>query len=98
MSLKAHVKPITYLKNRTARLVHDVAASGHPVTITQNGEAKVVVMDVETYDRWRAAFALLKLAALGEKDIAAGRAVRHARALQRAAAVIDDLDRGTGGG
>lgn len=34
---------------------------GRPITITQNGEAKIVVMDVENYDRWRASLALLKV-------------------------------------
>ena len=34
--------------------VHDELEAGRPLTITQNGTAKVVVMDVDTYDRWRA--------------------------------------------
>lgn len=58
MSSKRDIKPITYLKSKTAELVFDVAESGRPVTITQNGAAKVVVMDVATYDRWRAARAV----------------------------------------
>jgi prevent-host-death family protein len=51
MSRVRDVKPITYLKSRTADLVREVSEAGRPVTITQNGEAKVVVMDDETYDR-----------------------------------------------
>jgi prevent-host-death family protein len=41
------VRPITQLKTRTAELVREVSERGRPITITQNGEAKVVVMDVE---------------------------------------------------
>lgn len=37
-------------QNHTADLVRDVAAGGRPMVITQNGEAKVVVMDVSAYD------------------------------------------------
>ena len=32
------MKPITYLKNRTAELLREVSEGGHAVTITQNGE------------------------------------------------------------
>ena len=55
------VKPITYLKSNAAELVREVKEDGRTVTITQNGEAKVVVMDVDTYDRWKSALALMKL-------------------------------------
>ena len=59
------------------------------VMITQNGEAKVVVMDVETYGRWRDAMALLKLVAQGEADVTAGRTVSQERALELAVAAIE---------
>jgi prevent-host-death family protein len=89
MTFKQSVKPITYLKNHTADLVRDVSAEGRSVMITQNGEAKVVVMDVETYGRWRDAMALLKLVAQGEADLAAGQTVSQQEALERAAAAIE---------
>jgi prevent-host-death family protein len=93
MGSKQAVKPITYLKNHTADLVRDVSEEGKAVVITQNGEAKVVVMDVETYDRWRDAMALLKLVAQGEADVTAGRTVSHEEALKRAKAAIDQASR-----
>jgi prevent-host-death family protein len=93
MGFKHAVKPITYLKNHTADLVRDVSEEGRSVMITQNGEAKVVVMDVETYDRWRDAMALLKLVAQGEADVTAGRTVSQEDALKRAAAAIDKATR-----
>jgi prevent-host-death family protein len=82
------VKPITYLKTRTADLVREVRDSGRTVTITQNGEATVVVMDVDTYDRWRAAMALLKVIALAEADVETRRAVPQAEAFRRAEAAL----------
>jgi prevent-host-death family protein len=88
MSLKDQVKPITYLKNRTADLVREVTESGRAVVITQNGEARVVVMDVESYDRWRDAMALLKILAQSQADIEAGRLVSHKEALSRAEEAI----------
>lgn len=94
MDLKQDVKPITYLKNRTADLVREVAEEGRTVMITQNGKAKVVVMDVELYDRWQAAMALLKILAHAERDVAAGRTVSQETAFARATAVIKSAARG----
>ena len=82
------IKPITYLKNRTADLVSQVAESGKTVVITQNGEAKVAVMDVEVYDSWRRAMALLKLVAHSEADVEAGRTVSQREAFEDAEAAI----------
>ena len=89
MGRKADVKPITYLKNRTADLIREVNEGGHAVTITQNGEARAVLMDVDTYDRWRAAMALLKLLAQGEADVEAGRTVKQADVFRRARRAIE---------
>lgn len=92
MRFKERVKPITYLKNHTADLVRDVSENGLTVTITQNGEAKVVVMDAETYDRWRDAMALLKVMALGEADVAAGRTLTQDEAFRRAEEALTQTD------
>lgn len=94
MDLKQDVKPITYLKNRTADLVREVAEEGRTVMITQNGKAKVVVMDVELYDRWQAAMALLKILAHAERDVTADRTVSQVTAFARAAAAIKSAARG----
>ena len=88
MGLKDQVKPITYLKSRTAELVSQVSDSGDTVLITQNGEAKVAVMGVETYDAWRKAMALLKLAAHAEADVEAGRTISQTKAFDAAEAAI----------
>lgn len=84
MNLKRDVRPITYLKHHTADLVREVAERGRTVMITQNGEAKVVVMDVENYDRWRAAMAMLKLLAHAEAEVGSGRVIRQQQAFARA--------------
>lgn len=88
MAARTTVKPITYLKNHTADLVRSVAADGGPVLVTQNGEAKAVVLGVEQYDHLRASLALLKLLAQGEADVAAGRTVSQKEAFRRARAAL----------
>lgn len=89
MPKRGDVRPITQLKNRTADLVREVTEKGRPITITQNGEAKVVVMDVESYDRWRSSMVLLKMLALGEADVERGRTVKQTEAFHRARKEIE---------
>jgi prevent-host-death family protein len=94
MGSKTNVKPITYLKNHTADLVREVSEEGRTVMITQNGEAKVMVMNVETYDRWRDALALLKMLAQSEAAVAAGEVVSQKDAFKRAQVALKEATRG----
>jgi prevent-host-death family protein len=89
MKLAGSVKPITYLKNNTAELVRDVSENGRTVVVTQNGEAKVVVMDVATYDQWRESLALARILSLGEADITQGRTLSHDEVFRRARRAIE---------
>jgi len=84
MNLTEVVKPITYLKNNAAKVVRDAAESGQLFVVTQNGEAKAVVMGVAQYTEWRRTLALLKLLAQGEADIASHRVVSQTEAFRRA--------------
>jgi len=88
MKKRSDVKPITYLKNRTADLVREVIEQSRTVTITQNGEARVVVMDVDTYDRWRSAMTLLKVLAQAEGDAEAHRTLPQGEFVRRARAAL----------
>jgi prevent-host-death family protein len=68
----SQVKPISYLKSHAAEIVRDITESGEPMLITQNGEAKVVVQDAQSYEDMQQTVALLKILAMGQKDIEAG--------------------------
>jgi prevent-host-death family protein len=90
MTRSRDVKPITYLKNSTAKLVRDVVEHGRTVLITQKGEAKVVVMDVARYDRWRNAMALSKLLSLSADQTKRGLVISTDEALARAGQALDE--------
>lgn len=72
MSLAEHIKPITYLKSNAADIVKAFAENPEPIIITQNGEARMVVMDITEYEKQQETMALLKLIALGRKELKAG--------------------------
>ncbi len=68
MNLRRDIKPITYLKNRTTEVVQEVS-EGRTIIITQNGEAKMVIIGVEEYDRLQSALALLKIVQHSEANV-----------------------------
>ena len=83
MRLKEDIKPVAYLKTRAEELLEQVNESRRPVVITKNGEARAVVLDVESYEALRDATMLLQLAAQGEADLQEGRVLPQDQALAR---------------
>jgi prevent-host-death family protein len=71
----SQVKPISYLKSHAAEIVRDITESGEPMLITQNGEAKVVVQDAQSYEDMQQTLALLKILTLGRREIEAGEVI-----------------------
>ena len=72
MKLSSRIRPISYLKAHAAEIVRTLAAQGDPLVITQNGEAKAVVQDIRSYEQTQETLALLKVLALGSRQIEAG--------------------------
>lgn len=85
MKLSSHIKSISYLKAHASDVVKKLSEQREPLVITQNGEAKLVVQDVQSYEETQETLALLKILALGNSQIeaeqvtAAGAAVRQVR-------------------
>ena len=73
MKFSSQIKPISYLKSHAAEIVKDISESREPLLITQNGEAKLVVMDVKSYEEQEETLALLKILALGNREIEQGK-------------------------
>ena len=73
MKLSESIKPISYLKAHAADIVRNIGKLGGPLIITQNGEAKAVILDIDEYEKTQEAIAMLKILALGERQIAEGK-------------------------
>ncbi|HZF85690.1 MAG TPA: type II toxin-antitoxin system Phd/YefM family antitoxin [Burkholderiaceae bacterium] len=73
MHYSTQVKPISYLKANAAEVLAQIAEAREPLIITQNGEAKAVLQDVASYEEVQQTLALLKVLALGQQDVEAGR-------------------------
>lgn len=72
MSLSERIKPISYLKAHAAEILRTLGDRPEPLIITQNGEAKAVVQDIDSFERLQESVALLKILALGNRQIEAG--------------------------
>ena len=75
MRLKEDLRPITYLKSNAADLLKQINTTHRAVVITQNGAARAVLQDPESYEQMQRAIGLLKLVAQGEADLQARRTV-----------------------
>jgi prevent-host-death family protein len=73
MRYSSRVKPISYLKANAAEVLHQLAEQREPMVITQNGEAKAVIQDVASYQETQETLALLKILALGNREIEEGK-------------------------
>jgi prevent-host-death family protein len=72
VNLKADIKPISYIKTNAANMMKYVNDNKNPIIITQNGEAKAVLLDVESYQDMQDAFSLMGIIKESEKDIQNG--------------------------
>jgi len=73
MNISTDIKPVTYLKSKTADLLKQINETHRPVIITQNGEPRAVLQDPKSYDNMRNAIGILKLISQGEEEIKNGK-------------------------
>jgi prevent-host-death family protein len=83
MKLTGRVKSISDFKAHAPEVIRELASGGDPMIVTLNGEAKAVVQGIESYEQTQETLALLKILALGNKDVAAGRFRPAAKAFAR---------------
>ena len=87
----SQIKPISYLKANAAEVLDRLAERREPMLITQNGEARAVIQDIASYEETQETLALLKVLALGNREVEEGRVrplaevVRRLRARKTAA-------------
>ena len=76
MRYSTQIKPISYVKAHAAELLDRISEEREPIVITQNGEARAVLVDVRSYEELiNETHVLLKILALADKEIEAGETV-----------------------
>ena len=89
LNLVEDIKSISYVKSHTAEVMKQVEEKNNPIVITQNGEAKAVLMDVKQYQNIIDTINLIKILSIGENDIKNKRVYSHEQIQNKIKAVLD---------
>ncbi|MCL2129779.1 MAG: type II toxin-antitoxin system Phd/YefM family antitoxin [Treponema sp.] len=89
INLVEDIKSISYVKTNTAEVIKQIGEKNNPVVITQNGEAKAVLMDVKQYQNIIDTINLLKILSIGEKDIKNNRVYTHGQIQKKIRTILD---------
>ena len=90
LNLETDIRPISYVKAHTAEMVKQVEDRRNPIVITQNGEAKAILLDVGSYQKMINAITLLKIVSIGENDIANGRVSSNEEVFQEMYKILEE--------
>lgn len=71
------VHSVSHVKARFAEMINEVHETRNPLIVTQNGNSSVVIIDHATFQQTQDALAMMRLIAMGEADVAAGRTIPH---------------------
>jgi len=73
MKLSQDLKPVSYFKNNMAEVLRRLNENQGTMIITQNGEAKAAIIDIQAYEELQETLAILEMLAQGTKSVAEGR-------------------------
>jgi len=73
MRYSTQIKPISYVKGHFAELLDRITDEREPIIITQNGEARAVLVDIYTFEQTQETINLLQILLIGEREIAEGK-------------------------
>jgi prevent-host-death family protein len=88
LNVTTDIKPISYFKSHTAEMIRQVGDSKNPIVITQNGEAKAVIIDVDSYQDLINTINLMKIISIGDRDIKNGNVVTHEDVKKRITTIL----------
>ena len=73
MKLSQDLKPVSYFKNNMAEVLRRLNENQGTMIITQNGEAKAAILDIQAYEDLQETLAMLEMVAQGNKSMAEGK-------------------------
>ncbi|GHV90305.1 hypothetical protein AGMMS50268_08080 [Spirochaetia bacterium] len=89
INLKENIKPLSYILSHPDEVLNQVTDTGNPMIVTQEGEARIVLLDVQRYQNMIDTINLLRLLSLGENDIRNGRFSTTEELDKKVAAILD---------
>ena len=89
LNLAKDIRPISYIKAHSAEILKQVEDKKTPIVITQNGEAKAILLDINSYQNIIDSINLMKIISIGEDDIKNGRFVTHEELDKKIQEILD---------
>ncbi len=83
MKLAGQIKSVSTFKANAAEMIDDITETRNPVILTVNGEARVIVQDVRSYEETQETLAMMRLLAAGDKAVREGRTLPVKEAMAR---------------
>ena len=78
MKIQEDIKPISYFKAHAAEVLDQINKTHRPFYVTQNGEAKAVVLDPGTFEEMKNAINILKMLSMSEQNVKEGKVLTQA--------------------
>ena len=75
MDMVQDIKPISFVKANAADLIDQINETRRPLIVTQNGEARAVMIDPVTYQNLQTGIKMFKLLAQSESEIQSGKKI-----------------------
>ena len=91
MKLSERIKPVSYFKAHTDRIIRELSTKRGTMVITQNGQARAIVQDIDSYEQTQESLAMLKLLAQSQRSVEAGKHKPLKKAFADIAARTKDL-------
>ena len=88
MAKVPRIVPVTDLRQDAAAVLKKLQESEEPLVITQRGRATAVLLNLDAYERSQHERELLRLLALGEREIAKGEGYTLDSVLREADALL----------
>jgi prevent-host-death family protein len=83
VKLAGQIKSVSTFKANAAEVIENITETGNPVILTVNGEAKVIVQDIHSYEATHERLAMMQLLAIGDKAVREGRTLPAKEAMAR---------------
>jgi prevent-host-death family protein len=89
INLVEDIRSVSYVKSHSAEVMKQIGEKNNPIVITQNGEAKAVLMDVKYYQNIINSINLLKILSIGENDLKNNRIYTHEEVQKKIKSILD---------
>ena len=84
-----NIQSLTQFRQNANSVIKEVAETGSPVVITQNGRAAAVVVSPQEWERTQESLAMLQMVALRRQEINAGKVVDFDEGMRKVDAMIE---------